>query len=264
MKGPLEQYISRTNLNQDASFRKINDRQKSLTNGQAVVFREAFLAGKKDLLLDETGKPVPQRLVFSRIIYACNKCWGKGIADLIATHIFEIFYRAQYGFEKVESEIIALFNSKAGGRHSPLGRIERVNLPPIYVQASRRLKGRTEHFDGNLPLMVLIAAPAPGIIKAKEAAMNFINENNWGCGVVFLIDTAEGTKSIFKVKNLPQEKWDRFCNMLQNREPELWYRPIFDRGPAPYMLNGTSSHKELDRSNLSVDGLLRLLRKNFY
>jgi hypothetical protein len=264
LRPALERYTAKTQLRHDPAFQQVNSRQKSLALGQSVVFRDAFLRNDRGALTDDRGQRVPQLLLFSRIIFACHKCWGPGIADLIATHIFEVFYRAQFGFEKVEAEIAALFAGRAGCRHSSIGTVERVSLPDIHVRADRRRLGKTEQFEGNLPLIVLGVVPAPGVIKANKAAMNYINEKNWGVGIVFMNDSAQGTKSIFKAQNLPNDKWDRFCRVLQDREPKIWHRPIFDRGPAPYMLNGTASHKELDRSGLGFGDVLRILRSTCY
>jgi len=272
IRSRIDRYLTCTRLSQEPSFADVTMRLGKWLFNQSNIFGTAILTEKernggeiKQIpLLDATGKKVPQLLLLARTIFACEKCWGSAVADLIAIHLFETLYRSSFWFRQVELEINALFGGSAGCRQSRVGAIERVKLEPLRIRFSAYCDGRTIYFDRDVPLMVIGLVPATGFFNANKAAMNYINEQNRGVGIVFVNDTTLGTKSVHNCENTPLADWDRFCDLLNDREPACWHRPMFEHGPADYILNGTAAHQERERSSIGFGDVLRLARKTFY
>jgi hypothetical protein len=265
---PLERYRGLNLRRSHEMFKTTDERTKSLYCDQEKVFRESGLKAKTATGIvtqrDQTGQEIPQLLIASRVIFACKHCWGDAIASMIALHIFEVEYQAQLNFKIAQREIETMFAKNYSFTNTSIGMMEQSSLPPVFIKGVRKQAGRELSFQGQYPLVVLGLSPNPGVIKPNRAARNFINKHKSGLGIIFINDTALGTRAIFKCDNTPYDKWAKFCAALEDLEPNSWsWQKSGGRG-YDYILNGTKAHRYKEPTSLNFKSLLRLLRKTFY
>jgi hypothetical protein len=262
-------------------FKNADERTKGLyvPSAQDKVFKEAGLKAKvtnpdtkakpEDRIItvtqrDSSGQDIPQLLIASRVIFACRQCWGDNIATLIALHIFETEYQSQLNFKAVFQEIESMFQNRYVEVNTPIGLLEQISLPPIFIQGVRKQRGMKIPFEGRYPLVLIGISPDPGVIKPNRAARSFLNKTNNGLGIVLVNDTALGTKAIFKCDNTPYPKWAKLCSALQDLEPDSWSWQQSAGQGYDYILNGTKAHRYMEPSSLTLRTLAKLLRATFY
>ncbi|NLE00527.1 MAG: hypothetical protein GX640_11695 [Fibrobacter sp.] len=241
-------------------------RQQIATNfgNQRIVFKDAVLkdaSGK--VLLDSNGKPICQLLILSRICHACNAAWGEDITNILMMHFWEIEFQKQINFLTLINELDSSpLDSKPFEKRTTLGIIRRETLQKVEV--------RKEVFDHQTQknkivrrqasIWVLNIVQGVNSFNANQAALNFINSKNDGCGVLLLEDSSLGTKALFRANSFPVDIWKKIIGAVKTIEPQCWYDPSTDpSNPAPFINNGTKAHQYVQRSALDIYSLCRLI-----
>jgi hypothetical protein len=114
------------------------------------------------------------------------------------------------------------------------------------------------------PIWLISISPATDVFSPHQAAMNFINTENEGCGLVLVENSYMGTKTLFKSKSIPDGKWALLANTLKSLEPDCWYDASTDPDrPAPFLNNGNKAHQYVPRSGLDIQALGQLVNTIF-
>lgn len=243
---------------------------RSTYGDQTKVFSEAVLRKNEDRngkivkvpILDTAGNEIPQLFLLSRVIFACECCWGENLRDVIATHFWEVAMQGQLNFILVRRAVAEMFNKNVKRLVSPVGFLCREILPPMNVGGGQRC-----------PVWVVSIAPDSSVFLANKGIMNFINgENNIpnnrgtpkGCGLVLVQDRSRGTSALFKCSGIPEHKWEMLVELIQSRERECWHVIRNPGGIAPFILNGNKTHQHVPRTGLDITTLTGLVRHTFY
>jgi hypothetical protein len=235
---------------------------------QKGTFDQAFLRGAQSkLIVDNSGTAVPQLLLLSRVCFASLTCWGDDITNAVMMHLWETEFQRQINFLTVWDELeIALQTRGNSERRTSVGVIRFGRLPSIEIQ--KQVVDKSTHqkklIKGRAPLWILNLSPAADFFSAHKAALNYMNQNNDGCGVVLIDNSYSGTKVLLKGGAISDERWGLLINKLKTLEPACWYDASTDPDrPAPFLNNGNKAHQYVPRSGLDFDALCDLARTTF-
>lgn len=273
LSSSLENYVAHSIHVDQPRFNEAVQRMQSVFGDQARVFKDALLRDRTGPLKDASNAAIPQLLLFSKICFAVEYCWGERWRDLIATHFWEGELQKQLNFYAVESAISGLFADGKMRAVTPVGVFTRTVLPEIQVEILS--KGpRTQTVKKKCRVWVIGIMPAPGVLQAVAAATNYLNRNNDGCGLILLRNTAGGTSALFKGSSLPSDRWRVLVDEIVSKEgkadpssvPMGCWHVIYDSqgGMAPFVLNGNKAHQYVPRSGLDANVLSELVRRTFY
>lgn len=255
LEGYKEKCLHRGKENNfDGAFQKI----KSNYGGQINIFRDALLKNKTELIKDNFGNNIPQLLILSRICFACNQCWGEKISHAIMAHIFEVDFQKQVNFISLKNELESTFSCSNKGA-TPLGMIQRKILHTIKIKkVIKDAKYRQKMIPGQAPLWIINIRPILSVFSPNQAAFNYINEHNNGCGILFIENTYVGTKALLKGQGILSEDWENLNKAIKKIEPECWYHPPGKN----FSLNGNMAHREKPQSMLDMQALCKLAENN--
>jgi len=279
LESSLENYIGHSIHSGHPRFQDAAQRMRSVFGDQSRVFEEAVLRDRRGPLKDAAGQPIPQLLVLSRVCFACEKCWGAKLRDVIATHFWEQEFQKQLNFYAVEDAIASLFAHGKARSVTSVGVFTRTVLPEITVDI-RSGGPQSQPQRKKRPVWVVTVAPAAGVFKPNQAIANFINKKNDGCGVILVRDTTLGTSALMKCSAVPPAQWERLVSKIISKEGEsnppltgdrdsdpggCWHVTYDSSGGiAPFILNGNKSHQYVPRSGIDATALCELVRRTFY
>ncbi len=232
---------------------------------QAGVFADAILVRDHQTpIKDSAGNTIPELLIFSRVCFACEKCWGANIRNVIATHFWEVVMQGQLNFYPVRNAVSEMFDKNLNRMVSPVGFLRREVLPPMNLGGGWKC-----------PVWIVSIAPDSSVFLPNKGIMNYINaENNVdpnnkrnqkGCGLVLVQDTIRGTSALFKCSGIPDHKWEKLVKLIKTKENECWHVvPNPSGGIAPFIVNGNKTHQHVPRTGLDATTLARLVQRTFY
>lgn len=262
LKISLENYLRGTPHQDGEDFEASAQWLRNSFLNQESVFREARLRhGPRD----EAEELPPEHLIFGRVCYACERCWGPGIRDLVATHFWEVLLQNRLNFGLVRRGVEGLFEENLPALASRAGQLRRETLPELMT-------------DHGLAWPWLIGLEHDSSISSpNRAIIHFINQynsppgrRNWqtetqGCGLAFVQNRTLGTSAIFKCGGIPDDKWEVLVRLLQEKEPRCWHAVTNPNGKlAPFVINGNRAHRYRPRTNLTFAVLVELLRGAWY
>lgn len=162
-------------------------------------------------------------LQLRNVAHALLDSWSMELSDYVLHTWFETWVQLQFDFEHCLEE----------GHH--IQKFERDRLLVEWVQ--RRYEDKTPH---RARLHLANRAKRPTLIVVYDP---------------FVMITA-----IFPNNFLHKGIWERFCDRLQEREPELWYRQKDETGTrTAFILNGTRAHQEMPPSQMRPGDYIRLV-----
>jgi len=235
---------SLTNYSQKSLHRnheKFNEIKQSCSGvylNQKKVFEapNVFLRDRDgNEIKNKNGKSIPQLLILARCCFACYKCWGEIITDIIFMHFWETIFQNQLNFRIMLDEVKSAFNKRGERFNTPVGILKRKILAKKLWVVS---------FSPNNPDFI------GGV--AKDALINYIKNNNNGNAILLLEDPYHNTKAIFQLKT-PEPVWQKVVKQILSKE-DCWYQA------APYyILNGNKAHLYHARSRVDFDVLVKLI-----
>jgi hypothetical protein len=127
------------------------------------------------------------------------------------------------------------------------------------------------------PVWVVSMTPAPDIIRPHKAITNFINGENYGCGLILIRDAVLNTTALLCCEGVPYEKWKRLVDEITDKEGEsiepgegnpedcgCWHIQKNPGGYGNFILNGNKAHQYVPRSALDAAALCELVKRTFY
>ncbi|HWD41191.1 MAG TPA: hypothetical protein VG944_20245 [Fimbriimonas sp.] len=263
LQASLDNYVAKSVHRNHSRFEEAVQRLRSIFGDQAKAFKEGVLRGPNGPILDARGDEIPQLLLFSRVCFACEKCWGPGIRDLVATHFWEAELQKQLDFYSVEDAIEQLFAGPTSRLDTEVGVLTRASLPDIATVESNYRGGPTVTRRRRVWVIGFVAAP--GVGSTNQALQNFLNRRNGGCGVFLIQTPSMGTAALFRGTNVPDAKWQQLAKTISDKEPDCWHIIYNSTGTiAPFILNGNKAHQYVPRSALDFPTLVELIRRTFY
>ena len=264
----LNEYITNSLHKSHPHFERARQTIASNYGNQKGVFDEALLRGAgKKVLTDNSGNNIPQLLILSRICFACYACWGEKITNMIMMHFWETEFQKQINFLTLTEELDRAFRGRKNvNKRTSLGVIRRDILKTLEIEKEiiDKYTHQKKFIKYQAHLWVLNICPRGDVFNAHQAALNYINKNNHGCGLILIEDSSLGTKTLFRTKAIPNEKWSHLINMIKSIEPNCWYDPSTDPNrPAPFVNNGNKAHQYVQRSGLDLTALCDLAKKAF-
>lgn len=253
----LEDYKQNSPHRQRPDFENALQFIRSTYGDQAKVFSEAVLENRDGPILDTAGKNIPQLLLLSRVIFACEHCWGENIRNIVATHFWEVAMQSQLNFILVRRAVSEMFSKNTKQFVSSVGAFCREELPPMNVGGGRRY-----------PVWLISIAPDSSVFLANKGVVNYIKNENNGCGLVLVQDRIQGTTALFKCSGISDDNWESLVNLIRAREHDCWHtipNPSKARpnGIAPFILNGNKTHRHVPRTGLDVRTLSGLVKHIF-
>lgn len=265
LKNTLDHYVINTPHKTHPKFEQARQTISSNYGNQNGVFTDAVLKGSGgSILKDSLGNPIPQLLLLSRICFASFYAWGEEITNLLMMHFWETEFQKQLNFISFSEELEkVLLNKKDADTRTPVGVIRVQILPHIEIEKhiNNYQTRQQKIIKLRKPLIVLNIVPRGDIFNAHQPALNYLNSNNDGCGIIFLEDPFLGTKTLFRASNFPNDKWSKLINLIKSIEPNCWYDPSTDPSrPAPFINNGNKAHQYVQRSGLDLLSLCELIK----
>lgn len=262
----LNEYVDKSLHKSHPNFEKARQTIASNFGSQQGVFGKAVLKSAKGPIIDTNGNNIPQILILSRICFACYKCWGEKITNMIMLHFWETEFQKQINFLAMFEELDKAFkNQKSVNKRTRLGLIRREILHSIEIR--KRIIDKNTHQPKYIqrPLWVINIRPTSEVFNANQATLNYINKNNNGVGLILIEDTYIGTKTLFRGEAIPSTNWAKLTDSIKSTEPQCWYDPSTDSNqPAPYIINGNKAHQYVPCSGLDMDILCMLVKKYFW
>jgi len=265
LKNSLDHYVKNTPHKTHPRFEEARQTISSNYGNQNGVFNDAVLKGAGGKVLqDSFGNSIPQLLLLSRICFSSYYTWGEDITNLLMMHFWEVEFQKQINFLSVKEELEkVLLNKNNADIRTSVGVIRVQILPQIEIQKSIQNYQTKQQRIIKLrkPLIVLNLVPRGDVFNAHSPALNYLNSNNDGCGIIFLEDPFLGTKTLFRANNFPNDKWAKLINLIKSIEPNCWYDPSTDpTRPAPFINNGNKAHQYVQRSGLDLHSLCELIK----
>ena len=263
----LKEYVDKSLHKSHPNFEKARQIIASNFGSQQGVFGKAVLKSAKGPIIDANGNNVPQILILSRICFACYKCWGEKITNMIMLHFWETEFQNQINFLALFEELDKAFkNQKSVNKRTRLGVIRREILHPIEIRKkiSDKNTHQTKYIRRQSPLWVINIRPTSDVFNANQATLNYINKNNNGVGLILIEDTYIGTKTLFRGEAIPSTNWAKLTHLIESIEPQCWHDPSTDPNqPAPFIINGSKAHQYVLCSRLDMDALCMLVKRCF-
>jgi hypothetical protein len=262
----LNEYVDKSLHRSHPNFEDARQLIASNYGNQQRVFNEAVLKARNKLITDNIGNSIPQLLILSRICFACYNCWGENITHMIMTHFWETEFQNQINFRTLYKEMDKLFvNNKSVDQMIQLGIIRRnilfVDIKKEFFDRSTQQK---RYIGVKSQLWVINIRPNVDVFNPHRVALNYINKNNNGLGIVLIEDTYIGSKTLFKGQSFPVENWNNLISILKSIEPACWYDPSPDPNqPAPFIINGGEARQYVLLSGMDIDALCMLIQRAF-
>lgn len=227
------------------------------------VFTDAVLktGTRPDVyVLDSNGVPKPQLMIVPRICNAVYKTWGDELGFLIMAHFWESELVKQMHYDMTESYLHDLVGGKAvKSQPTPFGSFSSMILSNIRFEGSRRLKnGTRQSSTGPVPLWLLGLTQSGDVVQPHKAMISYINEQNFGVGIILSEDTTDLTKAIQRCGNVPDDFWGKLVRTIKEKEKECWHVMDTPNGIPPFILNGSKAHQYMPRSTIDLNMLSRL------
>lgn len=259
----LENYIAHSPHASHPGFADAVQRMRSIFSDQKMVFQKALLQDRKGPIKDSTGNAVPQLLLLSRICFACEHCWGPHLRDVIATHFWEGELQNHLHFASVETAFEAVVKGQKIRVVTPVGSITHNVLRELDIMAPDYRGGPLK--PRRAKVWVVTMTPAAGVSRGHQAISHYMNENNYGCGLVLMKNSALGTSALFKGSAIPEQKWQKLVNVIKTKENDCWH-VIHNTGGsiAPFIVNGNKAHQYVPRSSLDSTTLVELAKRTLY
>jgi hypothetical protein len=259
----LENYIKNSPHVAHPRFQASVQRMRSIFNDQAMVFKNAVLQDRKGPIRDSGGNVIPQLLLISRICFACEHCWGPQLRDVIATHFWEGELQNHLHFAAVEEAIDAAIKDQKIRVVTPAGTITHNVLKEMEVMVADHRGGPKK--PRRTKLWIMTMTPAAGVSRASQALQHYLNEHNYGCGLVLMKNATLGTSALFKGSSLPDAKWQKLVKLITSKEAECWHVIHQSTGTiAPFIVNGNKTHQYVPRSALDSATLVELAKRTLY
>lgn len=264
----LNEYVSKSLHKSHPHFERARQTIASNYGNQKGVFDEALLRGAgTKVLTDGSGNNIPQLLILSRICFACYSCWGEKITNIVMTHFWETEFQKQINFLTLIEELDSAFSAGNNvNKRTSLGVIRREILKRIEIEKEiiDKYTHKKKYIKYRVPLWVLNICPRGDVFNAHQVALNYINRNNHGCGLILIEDSSRGIKILFRAKAIPNEKWSRLIKEIMSIEPNCWYDPSTDpTRPAKFINNGSKAHRYVQLSGLDLTALCDLAKNVF-
>lgn len=250
-------FINYANLYKRNAHRRNNGYFKNFTVNHYTDMRiftsdNAFLRQKNGgFILNKANNKIPQLLMIQKICYACYKCWGDHITNIIMLHFLELLANSRMHFVMAQAEIEAALSQDGDRFRTQLGLIERRLLKNFRVKDRNGLETRD--------LTILYIAPLEFDIHmaAKNAALNYLNTRHNGCGLLLMENNTMLTKALFAGKSVSEQPgWNTMVDAIQSKEPKAWFK-----GAPDHILNGNSAHLYRPRSKLDIETLMILAKQ---
>jgi hypothetical protein len=263
LEGSLENYILKSPHASHERFEEAVHRIRSIYYDQGMVFKQAVLQNRYGPIKDTRGQSIPQLLLFSRVCFACEQCWGPQVRDMIATHFWEGELQNHLNFGEVEEAIDAAVRGQQTRAITPVGTITRHVLREADAMVAERRGGRKEL--KRIKPWVLTMTPAAGVSRASQALQHYLNKHNFGCGLILVKNSGLGTAALFKGASVPEGRWQRLVQLITSKEQECWHVIHQSTGTiAPFIVNGNKTHQYVPRSALDSTTLVELAKKTLY
>jgi hypothetical protein len=247
VKKSISNYAQHSLHKNNDKFNEVHNRIRTEYHNQTKIFNapNALLKDREGNAIRDAGKTIPQILLFSRVCFACEKCWGEKISRIITTHFWEVIFQDQINFSVMQGELKVALSKRGKRFNTKVGTLKMRILPSINQKNK---------------LWVMSFSPNnPGFIGASKAALlNYINRNNNACGVILIENPYHGTKALFKGK-IPLEKWQKLVKLIISKEKDYWYE-----ASPNFILNGNKAHRYRNQSRMDINSLEKMIRETFY
>lgn len=206
------------------------------------------------------GREEAQLLVAPFIAVAAEVAWGPEIAYFVMAHLWEPEVERNVHFARVTAMVERAFADP----HSPRSVTESqcdvtgIVLKGCTFRGYRRVNDRELAARFPSPIWICACQHTNQVLQPNKALMHFLNEKNWGVGIVLSRNTKEGSMAMFRGRALSEQYWDAIIGELNRIEPGLWYRP---QPTAPFVVNGNAAHQYVQRSALTPTHLASLCRR---
>lgn len=274
----IDHYKQHTLLRTEPLFPSvIEEIRKACTEIKNAHFKRKSAEGAskdKDLVLDKTGKPIPQRMTIDRIARACFDCWGPQLGQVIMAHFWEARVLVQLSFKKIQNELNNLVEREIRNLNmrSSVGRISfrQLNQCKEIIKIFDRNTHQQKQETKNVWLISLI--PNGDMVAVNRPLSNFINFRNRGMGLFLLENSRWGTRALYRGNEFPYVRWKRIVDKLQEKEgdadnpdvPGCWHKTVDERGIYEgFLLNGNRAHQYVPRSGLEIDALATIVEQDF-
>ena len=239
LKQSLTNYVQNNVHRNHEKFKETNQGISDTYLNQKKVFGspKAVLRDRNgNEIKNKKGRSIPQLLILSRCCFACYKCWGEIITDIIFMHFWETIFQNQLNFRIMRDEVKSAFGKKG----------ERFNTTVVTLKRKILAKDLwVVSFSPNNPDFIGVT---------KDALTNYINNNNNGNAILLLENPFHTTKAIFQLKT-PESVWQKVVKRILSKE-DCWYQA------APYfILNGNKTHLYHERSSVDFDALVKLIEQ---
>ncbi len=232
--------------------------RSKLNRIRGIAFNVAGIL--KNARLNIGGSDEPQLLVFPFLAVAAEKTWGKQITAFLMTHFLESELQKDLNFESVD----ALIKECLADPKRPKPKHTSHCSISAQVVHDRQFFGKRQVQNGNTidakhpsRLWIIGCRHTNAIIQPHKALIRYLQTDNWGIGLVFLENTKECTKTLFRGQQVPDDYWNRLVERIQSIEPGVWYQPVTS---APFLLNGNAAHQYVRLSKLTPTHLARLCK----
>ena len=205
------------------------------------------------------GSDEPQFLVLPFLAVAAAEAWGDTVSTFLMTHFIESEILKNVDFDRV-SELVG--KCLADPRKPRPCHTAHCSVTAHVVHECRfhgKVKRNGRMIDAQFPSLLWIVGCRHnnGIIQPHKALAKFVSLNNWGVGLLFMENTKECNKVIFRGQHVPDAYWNRLVTKIEQAEPGLWMRPS---EASMFLLNGNPAHQYVPLSKLTPTHLARLCR----
>ena len=226
--------------------------QNALDNSKA-------LAGSARVNIN--GQDLPQLLLAPFMAAAASATWGEELAHFLMVHFWESEILKNISFRRIQ----ALFEESFADTNRPRTIYTRDCSAGGFVIRNKAFKGKRRLRNGTeqeakypSPLWVVACRYNNFVLQPNKAMARFLSDNNFGVGILFLENTKETNKVIFRGRHVPDSFWDELVRRLQELEPNVWVRP---QPTADFVLNGNASHRYVELSALTPGGIANICRE---
>jgi hypothetical protein len=199
-----------------------------------------------------------QLLIIPIICSAVIQVWGEEIGYFIMVHFWESELLKDLHFERIHALVEQCFPPK----QSPQA-VYRADcsLKPIILSRRQFIGIKSLGSGKSVPakypsnLWIVSCRHGNSILQPNKAITKFINDSNFGVGLVLVENTREGTKALFKCQGIPESYWSALRNAIYDFEPGLWFE-VSDQ--AAFIVNRNAAHQDIEISSLTAGRLAKL------